>query len=66
MGIHPAPQLANIYLANRIDNKITRLALKYDTNDESALPIFKRFFNDIFQIFKDTTKQLHELFEEEK
>ena len=64
MGIHPAPSFANIYLAKRIDNELTRLASKYDKNGESAMQIFKRFLDDIFQIFKGTTKQLHELFEE--
>ena len=64
MGIHPAPSFANIYLARRIDSEITKLALKYGSNGSSALYIFKRFLDDIFQIFKGTTKQIHELFKE--
>ena len=51
MGIHPAPSFANIYLAKRIDNELTRLASKYDKNGESAMQIFKRFLDDLIKIF---------------
>ena len=40
MGIHPAPSYAHIYLARRIDNKITELGLKYGVNNKSAFLIF--------------------------
>ena len=59
MGIHPAPSYANIYLAKRIDEAITRLGYKYETNGMSAFQIFKRFLDDILQIFTGTTKELH-------
>ena len=62
MGIHPAPWFANIYLARRIDNKIKELGEKYGTDGKSAFLIFKRFLDDLFKIFRGTSKQLHELF----
>ena len=64
MGIHLAPSFANIYITRRIDNEILKLSLKYGPNGMSGLHIFKRFLDDIFQVFKGTTKQLHELFKE--
>ena len=62
MGIHPAPSFANIYLARRLDEIITQLGRKYGKNGESAFKIFKRFLDDLFQVFIGTRKQLHELF----
>ena len=64
MGIHPAPSFANIYLARRINKYISELGYKYGENRESAFVIFKRFLDDIFKIFKGTTKQLHKLFDD--
>ena len=64
MGIHPAPSFANLYLARRIDKYISELGYKYGTDGRSAFLIFKRFLDDIFKIFKGTTKQLHRLFED--
>ena len=62
MGIHPAPSFANIYPARRIDNKVKELGEKYGTDGKSAFLIFKRFLDDLFKIFRGTSKQLHELF----
>ena len=64
MGIHPAPSFANIYLARRLDTLISRLAEKYGEQGKSSFLIFKRFLDDLFQIFKGTTKQLHSLYDE--
>ena len=64
MGIHPAPSYANIYLARRIDSEIRKLAQKYGENGASALQLFKRFLDDLIQIFKGTSKQLHKMYEE--
>ena len=64
MGIHPAPSLANIYIAWRLDEAIKRLGDKYGENGGSVFTIFKRFLDDLFQIYKGTTKQLHKLYEE--
>ena len=64
MGIHPAPSFANIYLSRRIDNKLIELGEKYGKDHKSAFIIFKRFLDDLFKIFRGTTKQLHNLFSE--
>ena len=64
MGIHPAPSFANIYLARRLDEAIRAIAEKYGENGQSAFQIFKRFLDDLFQIFKGTSKQLHQMYEE--
>ena len=36
MGVHPAPDYANVYLARRIDRKVRLLAHKYGQNGEST------------------------------
>ena len=64
MGVHPAPSYANIYLAKRIDAKIKELANTHGKDMKSCLLLFKRFLDDIFQIFIGTTKELHAFFEE--
>ena len=64
MGTKPAPSYADIFMARKIDDKIISLAQKYGTENTSPLSIFKRFLDDIFSIFRGTTKELHELFEE--
>ena len=64
MGIHPAPSFANIYLARRIDRAIKKLSEKYGENGQSSFKIFKRFLDDLMQVFVGTTKQLHKLYEE--
>ena len=64
MGSKPAPNYANIYLAKRLDKEISRLGYKYGKKERSALTIFKRFLDDIFLIFKGTTKKLHEFFDD--
>ena len=60
MGILPAPSLANIYIARRLDEAIIRLGEKYGENGESVFTILKRFLDELFQ----TTKQLHKIYEE--
>ena len=62
MGTKPAPSYADNFMARRIDDQITRLAEKYATDSKSPLSIFKRFLDDIFSIFKGTSKDLHKLF----
>ena len=57
MGIHPAPSFANIYLAKRIDSEIKIIAQKYGENGRSALQLFKRFMDDLIQLFKGTAAQ---------
>ena len=64
MGTKPAPSYANIFMARKIDQKIIELAQKYGTNGINPISLFKRFLDDIFSIYKGTTKNLHKLFEE--
>ena len=61
MGSRPAPSVANIFMAKKIDNVILKLAQKYG---ENAMLVLKRFLDDIFFIFTGTTTELHELFNE--
>ena len=64
MGSKPAPSYANIYIAKKIDPEVDRLGMKYGQNGSSALILFKRFLDDLFLLFKGTSKQLHNFFEE--
>ena len=65
MGIHPAPPpFANIYLARRIDKQIHILAHKYGKNGKSSIIMMKRFLDDMFKIFRGTSKQLHMLLDD--
>ena len=64
MGSKPAPSYANIYLAKKIDPEVEKLGQKYGKNGVSSFQMLKRFLDDIFMVFKGTTKQLHELFKE--
>ena len=59
MGSRPAPACANLFMAKKIDKKIEELAKKF-----GHLEFFKRFLDDLFQIFFGTTKKLHELFDQ--
>ena len=64
MGTKPAPSYADIFMAKKIDNRIIYLAQAYGTNTTNPLTMFKRFLDDIFSIFKGSTKDLHKLFDE--
>ena len=59
MDIHPSPSFANIYLVRRLDEVIEHLGFKYGRNNKSVFKIRKQFFDDLFQIYKGTPKQLH-------
>ena len=48
MGIHPAPSVANIFLARRIEKFITQLGKKYGRNNKSAFKIAKLFWMTLF------------------
>ena len=64
-GIHPALSFANIYPASKNrQKKLEDLGKKYEENGKWAFIILKRFLDDIFKIFKGTSKDLHNLFEE--
>ena len=55
MGTRSAPNYANNFMARKLDKNIIKLA----TQNQK---LFKRFLDDIFSIFKGTTKELHDLF----
>ena len=68
MGIHPAPNYSDVFMARKIDKNIWKLI---DTlrNIDSAnivaqLILLKRFLDDLFLIFRGTTKQIHQLHQE--
>ena len=58
------PSYANIYLAKKVDHERERLGFKYGNRTSSTFQIQKRFLDDLFIIFKGTTKNLHELLQE--
>ena len=64
MGSPPVPDYANMFMADRIDSEIEKLALKYNRGDENALQLLKRFLDDIFLIFVGSTKELHNLYKD--
>ena len=68
MGIHPAPNYADIFMARRVDNKILQIIEKfknaYEANNPIMLLLLKRFLDDLFLILQGTTKQIHQLLEE--
>ena len=62
MGTKPAPSYANIFMARKVDERILELAQKYGTDSRNPISLFNRFLDDIFSIYKGTTKNLHKLF----
>ena len=57
MGVHPAPNYANIFLARTLDKIMKYLA-------KSDFDLLKRFLDDYFTIYEGTTKKLHESLDE--
>ena len=62
MGTPPAPSIANIFMARNVDDVIREILKRY--NQGSTLIFMKRFLDDIFMVFKGTTKELHDFFHE--
>ena len=58
MGTRPAVSYANIFMARRIDNRISTLATQIE-NGNNLLLCFKRFLDDIFSIYTGTLENLH-------
>ena len=57
MGMKPAPDYANIFMA-KIDKSISEIA---DQNkDKFTLKFYKRFLDDIYILFNGSNKHLHE------
>jgi hypothetical protein len=65
MGIHPAPNYADIFMAKRVDKKIIEIIeLSKKAHEEHNTPMLlmlKRFLDDFFLILQCTTKQIHQL-----
>ena len=61
MGSKPAPDYANIFMAE-IDAKIAQIAQNHF--EQNPLKFFKRFLDDIFIVFKGDNKKLHEFHRE--
>jgi hypothetical protein len=68
MGVHPAPNYADIFMARNIDTKILEIIEKMKSLSTKEKPIMllllKRFLDDLFFIFQGSTKQLHHLLKE--
>ena len=64
MGTRPAPPYANIFMANKIDDKIKEAASKMKDSEEDSIKLLKRFLDDIFMIYFGSTKRLHNLLKE--
>ena len=60
MGSPPVPPYANNYMARKIDPRIEEVA----TLSAGELKLLKRFLDDLFLVFKGTSKELHNLFEQ--
>ena len=63
MGTRPAVSYANLFMAHRIDKKITSLAAELQ-NGNNPLLCYKRFLDDIFTIYTGTLENLHKFLEE--
>ena len=57
MGSPPIPSYANNFMSRKIDDKIKIIAT------QGQLKFLKRFLDDLFLIFKGTTKELHTFFD---
>ena len=64
MGSQPIPNYANIFMAKKIDRKIISIFEKYATEEHISLKLFKRFLDDLFFIFKGSSKALHKILDE--
>ena len=63
MGTRPAVSYANIFMARRIDEKITALATQLN-EENNPLLCLKRFLEDIFTIYTGTLDKLHQFLTE--
>ena len=65
MGVHPAQDYADIFMARRLHNKIVETVEKMKQAKSEKKPILslmvKRFLDDLFLILQVSTKQLHML-----
>ena len=50
MGMLPAPPYTNIFMANKIDDKIKEAASKMKDSEEDSIKLLKHFLDDLFII----------------
>ena len=60
MGQAHVPAYADMFFGRKIDPKIKQAAVNITNNGENPLLLLSRYLDDIFTIFRDTTKKLHE------
>ena len=60
MGSSPVPPYANTFMGKKVDCKIEEVA----TQNAGELKLLKRFLDDLFLIFKGTTRELHNFFDQ--
>ena len=56
MGSRPAPSYANLFMANKIDPAILKLASEIIESESNPIDLFKRFLDDIFSCDKQLKK----------
>jgi hypothetical protein len=61
MGPKHAPHYADIFMARKIDPKITNIFRKFKN---SGISFLKRFLDGLFKIYEGTTQNLHNIFQE--
>ena len=59
MGQRQVPPYANIFMSQNIDPQIIERAKLYMKSGKSSLQFLKRFLDDLFSIWKGTSKDLH-------
>ena len=58
MGSRPAPSYANLFMAQKIDPVILKLASQLESESD-PIDFFKRFLDDIFMVYTGSIKSLH-------
>ena len=64
MGSQPIPNYANIFMSRKIDRKILSIFEKYAAEENISLKLFKRFLDDLFFIFRGSTRTLHRILDD--
>ena len=64
MGSQPIPNYANIFMSRKIERKILSIFEKYVAEENISLKLFKRFLDDLFFIFRGSTRTLHRILDD--
>ena len=64
MGSPSMPPYADIFMAKKIDPVIKSLATQMAGKSKSPLKLLKRFLDDLFLLWRGTSKELHSFIEE--